>query len=1029
METTTRFFWWWAVAVLMSGMLVVATPASADTLETTESLVGPGSPWMPKLTHDGVTDLVVYNYDDGMYFQRLIDGIPSGPRGGISPIPSNGQPEVSGDRIVFRTDAVYFDSADPYPPEESYVAYVNLHQISTGVTSTLYTTASLDPDANPVFPALYPSSPEISMQPHIQGTVVLSAVGRVDHSQPGTWNCGVPVYYYDALTNGPPTPTLLPQAGTCARILDVGDQFAVVDEGYSSATGRLFALDENGQRYEIAMTGVWGDAATDGPWVVWWEPVTQQRGPIMARNLDTGETRLIADDVWHTRPSIDGDLVVWASDSTDDIYAYRISSADTFQVTSAPGRQLRPDVFRNLVAYVDESTNQLYVSKLEFVTGTRIAIGYQRMVFDTANNNSLVGSTMNWLDREVTFFVEPGHPAGRRTVNLGTTPGINPMTVTGAVGEVYPGFRPDFVPYGSGQLDYVPAIGVGGPMEFDISFDFICPNSQYFCGSEGPPFASYYGGSVANLRGSKVGAGSDRLPSPFTPRPEGRVHYWVEGAGECGPAQAPDPLWYSVCEADVNLFVEWVPQTPTGGTLDDPYDNVGVDLHTTFIHPTTQEESDVSGAVFFDRVNVAGVTTVTPRLLVPGEIQPGFSVEVNGVPIGLYFDITTEASVQGPIVICSAYDDNDPDDGYLDDTNVPECLLRIMHDEDAVLVDSTTALKGTDARCPFYGDASSLGCGDLCIDSVRNILCAKVPHLSVFWWPALENAAPVADAGPDQMVTLLHTEVMLDGTDSYDDGEDLTYAWTLSTPPLSGATLDAPTSVTPKFTPTVYGDYFAALVVTDEFGAVSTPDMVTVSFDNVAPVADAGNNPAGRVGVPVWLDGSESDDLNGDALTYQWMLIGDPTGTSFDPGEADTPTVYFVADQAGSYDIALTLSDGLLSDVDTVTVTLTTAEGDLVDALNEAILIVSRGLSNDDFKNRQLRKNMSKHIGQALALVDQGEYAEALSKLEAVLRKTDGCAMSGAPDPNDWIEDCAAQAEIYPLIVHDIELIKEILGG
>jgi hypothetical protein len=61
--------------------------------------------------------------------------------------------------------------------------------------------------------------------------------------------------------------------------------------------------------------------------------------------------------------------------------------------------------------------------------------------------------------------------------------------------------------------------------------------------------------------------------------------------------------------------------------------------------------------------------------------------------------------------------------------------------------------------------------------------------------------------------------------------------------------------------------------------------------------------------------------------------------------------------------------------------------------------------------------------------VGERNYVDARDKLESVLRKTDGCAMSGAPDPNDWIEDCAAQAEVYPLIVDAIALIDEILGG
>jgi len=44
-----------------------------------------------------------------------------------------------------------------------------------------------------------------------------------------------------------------------------------------------------------------------------------------------------------------------------------------------------------------------------------------------------------------------------------------------------------------------------------------------------------------------------------------------------------------------------------------------------------------------------------------------------------------------------------------------------------------------------------------------------------------------------------------------------------------------------------------------------------------------------------------------------------------------------------------------------------------------------------------------------------------------VLRKADGCADGGSPDPNDWIVDCAAQSQVHPPIVQAIALIDEIL--
>jgi hypothetical protein len=92
---------------------------------------------------------------------------------------------------------------------------------------------------------------------------------------------------------------------------------------------------------------------------------------IEAINLDTAETRVIVDDgAVNSDPSIDGDLVTWDSDVNDnlDVFVYRISTGETFQVTTDPADQYLNDVFGDLVAYVDTRglTEDVYVAKLEF---------------------------------------------------------------------------------------------------------------------------------------------------------------------------------------------------------------------------------------------------------------------------------------------------------------------------------------------------------------------------------------------------------------------------------------------------------------------------------------------------------------------------------------------------------------------------------------------------------------------------------------------------------------------------------------
>jgi PKD domain len=92
---------------------------------------------------------------------------------------------------------------------------------------------------------------------------------------------------------------------------------------------------------------------------------------------------------------------------------------------------------------------------------------------------------------------------------------------------------------------------------------------------------------------------------------------------------------------------------------------------------------------------------------------------------------------------------------------------------------------------------------------------------------AAANAAPVANAGPNQTVAIA-ASVTLTGAASTDaNGDVLTYAWTLvSAPTGSTASLSSSTAVSPTFTANVAGTYVFVLVVND--GKVSSP-FATVS--------------------------------------------------------------------------------------------------------------------------------------------------------------------------------------------------------
>ena len=186
------------------------------------------------------------------------------------------------------------------------------------------------------------------------------------------------------------------------------------------------------------------------------------------------------------------------------------------------------------------------------------------------------------------------------------------------------------------------------------------------------------------------------------------------------------------------------------------------------------------------------------------------------------------------------------------------------------------------------------------------------------------NSAPVADAGTGQTVAV-GEQVNLNGSDSSDaDGDTLSYRWSFtSIPPGSNAVISDPSAAMPVFTVDLPGDYVAQLVVNDGLGD-SAPDTVTIATGpgNSAPVADAGGNQIVTAGDAVTLDGGDSGDADGDALSYQWSLTARPAGSAAALSDPNAVTPGFTADVAGEYVAQLVVNDGTTDSApDTVMVT------------------------------------------------------------------------------------------------------------
>jgi len=172
------------------------------------------------------------------------------------------------------------------------------------------------------------------------------------------------------------------------------------------------------------------------------------------------------------------------------------------------------------------------------------------------------------------------------------------------------------------------------------------------------------------------------------------------------------------------------------------------------------------------------------------------------------------------------------------------------------------------------------------------------------------NSAPVAHAGADQTGVVGQT-VSLDGSGSSGvDGDALRYQWSFSyTPPGSLAALSDPSVVQPTFVLDLPGMYVLQLVVNDG-AASSAPVSVTINTVNSQPIADAGPDRSARVGTRVYLSGSGSSDVDGDALTYLWALTARPANSAASLDDPTSVSPSFLPDKPGSYTVQLLVNDG-----------------------------------------------------------------------------------------------------------------------
>lgn len=215
-------------------------------------------------------------------------------------------------------------------------------------------------------------------------------------------------------------------------------------------------------------------------------------------------------------------------------------------------------------------------------------------------------------------------------------------------------------------------------------------------------------------------------------------------------------------------------------------------------------------------------------------------------------------------------------------------------DRDGVLIDHAwdfgDGAKGDGAKVTYaYRTPGTYRVGLVVTDDSRTSTNTAEDELTV-----VVNAPPVADAGPDQVVTA--SEVSFDGGGSSDpDGMIARYDWEFG----DGAT---GTGRTVSHVYRKVGAYTVRLAVTDDSGTVrsSAGDSLRVLV-NAAPIADAGPDQVAAPGQTVAFSGQGSLDPDGDIMGWQWEF-GDGTAA----GGKQASHRYA---EPGTYRVRLTVRD------------------------------------------------------------------------------------------------------------------------
>ncbi|GAB3992692.1 hypothetical protein GCM10028807_26120 [Spirosoma daeguense] len=124
-------------------------------------------------------------------------------------------------------------------------------------------------------------------------------------------------------------------------------------------------------------------------------------------------------------------------------------------------------------------------------------------------------------------------------------------------------------------------------------------------------------------------------------------------------------------------------------------------------------------------------------------------------------------------------------------------------------------------------------------------------------------------------------------------------------------------------------------------------------------IANAGPDQAVQVGQVVTVDGSASKDGQSKPLTYQWLIVRKPTKSNVALTTSNTAKLTFTPDEVGEYELALTVSNGVITQSDNVLILASVAQPLTIDKDITVKTVLEDRILNPDLPDYIIPKSIA----------------------------------------------------------------------